>query len=272
MKTMIKELKTYADLANKILNNDTVYSKDKRLIKQVFNFDNTDLKERIRVRLTLIDSYYSTNMSRRYYGIESISELIYYYYPEDALLINDLITFLKEPFENNQILDIFNQSYGISKKGEPKEKAISLISKYAYFLTGFYFPIYDRIVFETYQRIQNKMILPGFPEKLSDKISEFILIMNNLNLESGINDFNKLDNFLWLTGRIIRGNVSLILHQNVYMRILENLYEEDSYVTSNVESKMAQYLFSNRVEINELVDKDIISFIDFRKQFTNYCN
>jgi len=179
---MTTKIKNYAELANRILHKATDYYNDKLIIKRIFSLDGIDHLETIRLRLTIIDSYYSTNMNLRYYGIKNISELIYYSYKDDTSLKDELIEFVDESYDNYNIKDIFNKAYGISKRGEPKGKAISLISKYAYFLTDFQFPIYDSIVFETYPKIVNRFPELGIENKLSSDISHFIRMMRAFNI------------------------------------------------------------------------------------------
>ena len=263
---MAKEIKFYSELANQILHKKTDYFKDKQIIKKIFTSNGEDHQETIRLRLTIIDSYYSTNMSRRYYGIENISKLIFYYYKDDRSLTEELLLFINEPYNNDAILDIFNQSYGISKGGEPKGKAISLISKYAYFLTNFQFPIYDSIVFETYSKIINRFPELSVNKKLSSEISDFVRMMNVLNKSSGINDFNRLDNLLWLVGKILRGNFSLILNEDTYRKFVNPIKKDSKTLSKDIDKKISEYCFLNLNNLKHLIDDDLFTMISFAKE------
>lgn len=68
----LKELKSLFELlAEKdVYKGDSGFSADKEVILKVFEQTKGDTKEDILVRLTLIDSMYSTQMSRRYYALD----------------------------------------------------------------------------------------------------------------------------------------------------------------------------------------------------------
>jgi hypothetical protein len=72
----MKDLIKYSILANKLLNNETRYNSNKTIISEVFKIV---YPSKVQFRLTVIDSYYSTQMSKRLYGIEDIAnELVKY--------------------------------------------------------------------------------------------------------------------------------------------------------------------------------------------------
>ncbi len=263
---MIAKMQTYSELASHILDKKTDYFNDKQIINKIFTISGIDHQETIRIRLTIIDSYYSTNMSRRYYGIHHISKKIFDYYNDDQTFINDLIKFTNDPFQNDHILDIFNSPYGISKLGNPKGKAISLISKYAYFLTNFRFPIYDSIISETYPKIVNKYPEMGLEKDLPTDISGFVRIMNRLNSVSGINDFNRLDNLLWLIGKILRGNFSLILNEEAYSKIVNSIKTNHNIKSAEADGMIKNYVFDNLDNIEHFIDHDLFTMILFAKE------
>lgn len=262
---MISEITKYSTLANLILDKGTDYFNDKQLIRKIFALGNKDYKETIRLRLTIIDSFYSTNMNLRYYGIANMAEIISFYYKDDLSLIDDLSQFITYPY-NDQILDIFNSSYGINKKGEKNGKAISLFSKYAYFLTSFRFPIYDSLVFETYPKIVKRFPELNLTENLSTDISVFVSTMNRFNTISGIDDFNKLDNLLWLIGKILRGNFSLILKESSYSEIVD-IIEFDSKASSRqIDKKLREYILLNIEKLDQLIDNNLVVIIKFANE------
>jgi len=263
---MTTKIQAYSELSNLFLDKRTDYFNDKQIIKKIFSINGVDHQETIRIRLTIIDSYYSTNMSRRYYGIQNISKRILDYYNDDNSFKNDLLQFIIEPFNNDQIIDLFKQSYGISKDGEPKGKAISLLSKYAYFLTDYNFPIYDSIVFETYPKIVMKYPELGLDKNLSTDISSFIAMINSLNRVSGVNNFNKLDNLLWLVGKIIRGNFSLILDEETYLKIVDQINFNSKTKSLEKDRIIKNYIFENLDKLKHLIHKDLSTIIAFAKE------
>jgi hypothetical protein len=269
---MATKMQSYSELANQILNQNTDYFNDKQIIKKIFAINGIDHQETIRIRLTIIDSFYSTNMSRRYYGIHNISKEIADHYTDDQYFINDLIEFTNEPYNNDDIINLFNTSYGISKFGKPIGKAISLISKYAYFLTNFHFPIYDSIVFETYPRIVNIFHQGELEKDLPNDISGFVRNMNRLNNVSGLYDFNRLDNLLWLIGKILRGNLSLILNEKTYSIIVKQINPNPHIKSSEVDAIIKKYVFSNLENLKHLISNDLFSMISFVKEIENITN
>lgn len=63
-------------LTNQDIKGQTGFSADKDAIVRVFNGTNGYDKADILVRLTLIDSMYSTQMSRRYYALDELAEVL----------------------------------------------------------------------------------------------------------------------------------------------------------------------------------------------------
>lgn len=257
------EIVTYSELANRILYSSKDYSSAKGIINKLFSIDNGDNKEAVKMRLAVIDSLYSTNMNKRYYGIDDIATKIINYYPKDEILINDLIDFTHDSC-NNDLLILFNSCYGISKTSHAKGSAKSLISKYGYFITNGKFPIFDTIVFESYPMIVNFFSINNIDTKLSKDISKFVTTMAHFNQISEINDFSKLDNLLWLVGKILRGNLSLILSKETYQALIgrSNIYNADQ----NFDLKMKQLLFENFEHISDLLSEELYTMVRLTKE------
>jgi hypothetical protein len=203
------------------------YSLGKSTILKVFKATDGYSHEDILARLTLIDSMYSTQMSRRYYGLEELAVALADVHNRKNLE-EAFLDFLKDkdlkPFElrNSKKVrtNLFIQKYGIGKNGEDKGSAVSLISKYAYFETKFKFPIYDSIVREMYPRVWNYC---GFPksEMLEFKYNDMTSFVEMINLmisklNSTYVNYDSLDRILWYVGKIYRGNLSLVLSREEY--------------------------------------------------------
>lgn len=203
-------LEEYADKAKKILEKSTPFSRNRKLIATQFKGERFE-KDEIIIQLTLIDSFYSTSMSKRFDGIEDIAEKI------------SKIENLKEKFEKyaqnpieETIGNLFKGKYGYNKSGEDAGSAVSLISKYAYFLTDYKFPIYDSLVVET---INYNFDIFGIDKKLKKykyTVEEFVNLLNNVREKSHINEYEKLDNLLWLIGKLKKESYSLILTREEY--------------------------------------------------------
>ena len=207
--------------------NESGYSLGKSTILKVFKATDGYSHEDILARLTLIDSMYSTQMSRRYYGLEELAVALADVHNRKNLE-EAFLDFLKDkdlkPFElrNSKKVrtNLFIEKYGIGKNGEDKGSAVSLISKYAYFETKFKFPIYDSIVREMYPRVWNYC---GFPksEMLEFKYNDMTSFVEMINLmisklNSTYVNYDSLDRILWYVGKIYRGNLSLVLSREEY--------------------------------------------------------
>ena len=219
---------------------DCPYKTQKDKIIELFNITQNKVKEDILLRLFVIDSCYSTNMNRRLFGFEELTELIL---KLDSQL-NENIE-VDKFIETN--LELLSRPIGIDKKANPKGHAFSLITKYVYFRTKFNFPIYDRLVFDGL--VEEKLIKP--PQKPSLTYFErLIKIKNKYNIS-----FDDLDKYFWVCGKIREGNLSLLIsniksYKNDFLDNLDLSYEEQK-LNSNKFNK----LLSNKLVLEkELFD------------------
>lgn len=229
---------------------DSGYSIDKTSIENIFNSTRENTKENILARLTVIDSLYSTQMGKRYYGLDELATVISSFSNLEELAAK----FLKAPAHSSifqcevkckklfslipttKTISLFNEKYGINKDGDDSGVAISLISKYLYFLTGYKFPIYDSIAIEMLPKLWEYCkfgTLPRIkPLKSSrdvgygeEAISCFVIAINDLIHKLGLgNDPRKydiVDRVLWYVGKICRGNLSLIINQDEYTALAQ---------------------------------------------------
>ena len=184
----------------------------------------------ILVKLTVIDSLYSTQMGRRYYGLDELAGTLAAIHSGkslDTLFQNLADGTVKQDDSRFSVngKNLFAENYGIGKDGNDKGKAVSLISKYAYFETKGNFPIFDSIAREMYPRIWRYC---GFPKDeitsrngLSSDIDTFIIAINRLRDKFEVESlsYDDVDRLLWTTGKIIRGNLSLVLTMEEYMSL-----------------------------------------------------
>lgn len=253
-------LRKKSELANTILEEETPYLEDKDTIHGFFNNNLDKLsKEIIESQLTIIDSYYSTNMSRRYYGIEEIAESILEISDSKKILKEKFIDYSKKPDIFSKLTLLFNGRFGYNKKGEKFGRAISLISKYAYFITDFNFPIYDSIVREVYPLITGKKLN-------NNKIEYFFISMKQLLKSTNIENYNKLDNLLWLIGKINRGNYSLILKKDKFIALVSRISELDSLKSIEVDNKIRDYINNNIDNLFDIFTDRQIAMIKFSNE------
>lgn len=279
---IVKNIKHYACLAKDILNNETLYKADKSIIHNFFK-DNNIIKEIddekaydiLKTRLTIIDSYYSTNMTKRYFWQDSIIDKLKAHSPDssdfDNSLKEEFVNFAASPHEYSGIFKLlYEYKYGINKKGQEVGKAPSLISKYGYFLTGYDFPIYDSLAMYSY-RILSKFLNQFLNHNKVDTVineNSFFDKMYKFNKYSEINDFDALDNLLWLFGKISNSSYYLILGKEKYLMLINKAGvnkikngEQDQNVTSQIRKFIKNNI--HKTSLKDIFDDELIEFIEF---------
>ena len=232
--------------SNKAKGDISSYSADRWVIHNIFENSKTALNyHNILLQLRVIDAMYSTNMSRRYYGIEELASTILEFERYEKLS-EKLHLYLETISKNDpnavkdkKIEDLFNKSYGIHKNCSTAGVATSLVSKYSYFALMMCsdkypngFPIYDSLA---------KTMLPKVCKYLGVKcawkgrgqnldIDTFLKQVTALKdcLCISRNMFNRqlydiLDAYLWTMGKINGGNFSLIMSRKGYEIFIKNL-------------------------------------------------
>lgn len=254
---MNSNLIKYSNLAQTILRQETRYQANKKIIQDIFKTPNATIKDSIQFRLTVIDSYYSTQMSKRLYGIEDITnELVKY---SDDVLKLEISIFLQNPTKGI-IKELFNKSYCFNKEAKNPKKAISLLSKYFYFLSDCQYPIYDTLGKVSYNLLKDNKYITS--KALTD--DNYFELMIALNQTSNIKDFEKLDNLLWLLGKIKEGSFSILMDKSKYETIVKQVdfskavksqekdkairkHIQDNYKTSNlfspIEKEFLEFAF-----------------------------
>ena len=239
------------------------FSADKQAIINIFEKTNASNTADVLLRVTVIDSMYSTQMNRRYYALDELSEKLVHLHPSKELFKEFLTTYDADLF-NGDGFNLWGEKYGIGKKGEEKGVAVSLISKYAYFETEFKFPIYDSIACEMYPRIwkycgwkdktPKLWVLNNEQQTDGEKtIVVFVKAIDELiNRLGGNISYDHLDRLLWFTGKIYRGNLSLVVSRKDYEWCIKNWPEKDKEgnfdVTKNNLSKAPFYQSNTRLK------------------------
>jgi hypothetical protein len=261
MKTTIKE---YSVIAHIILNSETQYLSNKTIISTLFkNQVSNDFESVVKNRITIIDSYYSTQMSKRLYGIDQLANEIAKY--SDDILKSETIKFLNNPNKQCIIKSLFKNEYGIDKSGKPFGKAISLISKYLYFLNEGKFPIYDSLALISFKLLQNSNIIED--SKTVNEYNYFEYV-KNFNVISNINNYEKLDNLLWLMGKISKGSFTILMDINKYLELI-NIKEVRLELLKHVNKKSSEKdeIIRNYIKHNY---KSSILFTDNQKTFFEF--
>ena len=220
---------------NKKEHETTAYSyiQQRAMINRIFrSMKDYDIST-IMLRLTVIDSLYSTNASYSYFSIEEIAhEIVALGGETDA---EDYFYGIAcgKPDTNG----LFKRTYGIRKDLNKGSKQPSLLSKYAYYVLlqkpekyPLGFPIYDKLAAEMYPIVCEKLGL-SFKEEIKNSIEDYVTALNELRkkifdkkgLVMGIQQFDALDTYLWRMGKINSGNYSLLFHKEEYKRFIQNL-------------------------------------------------
>lgn len=260
------------------------YSIDKALLITLFENTSSKKFQDIYTRLLALDSTYSTQMTKRYYGIGELAETIYLLTkisnfssnlkafarnpsPEEKLYKlfsynkKDLVLFVDRTNDCDRSLsNLFDEKYGIGKLGEDKGISISLITKYAYFETGFMFPIYDSIangvapiIWEYCGGNDNNDSITK-----TSNIAKYITGINVLKEHFGVN-YDNLDCFLWHLGKLMRGNLSLIFSMEEYIHFynriekgklkeqLKNIKDENNKMDTDLTVRLLTGIASSKI-------------------------
>ena len=256
---MSTNLKNYSIIAHNILNTETQYLSNKEIISTLFkDIPTNNFESVVKNRITIIDSYYSTQMSKRLYGIDELAKVISVY--SDVTLKTETAKFLNNPSNDNLLSRLFLKEYGIDKSGKPFGKAISLISKYIYFLNDGNFPIYDSLAIDSYKLLKKNSFIRTEIAINEDNYFDYI---KHLNSVTNINDYEKLDNLLWLIGKLSKGSFSILMNKSKY----ESLIKDLSVKLKSVKSKQKDNLI--RQHIKEIYQTSNL-FSDNQKTFFEF--
>lgn len=213
----------------------STYSINVGIIRDMFDpkhYTNGQLtRELVMQRLALIDLFYSTNLNRyTQFGLYHLAVKILKF-STDSALANEAHSFANQPLPSHPIYtQLFNQPYGF-----PKTHAVSIISKYLFFLleaqgcsTGF--PIYDSMVKGLLPKVAKKLGLANTASgtKINgsnlDDIVKFVdcinTVANAIDIQprkhngKHLSKFAVFDYFLWRIGKVGDFSYSLLLTEN----------------------------------------------------------
>jgi len=238
-------------ITNKILD-WTNYELNKNIISEIFNKqENSTL-----LKLTIIDSFYSTNMSKRYFWLEDLNKFINDILEKEDY--NDSKSFLK-----NHLKEIVNTKIWIQKNTKKSWHALSLITKYFYFKTNFNFPIYDNLIFEELKYYYPNDKIEKYGLKYFEKLNE---LKNDLEW----NDNKKIDNLdkiLWLSWKIRKWSFGLIVKdKEEYKEIINELYKNENIENLNKRDDKLETLIVEKLEkidIKKVQNNKLKLIVDF---------
>ena len=286
------EIKKIIKLSVEVLKNGTPYIRYKSMLEDLFkDKDNFNDESQTFMRLTTLDALYSTNMSKRLYGLDDLTK---------ALSKIDYTRLKKEAAEYKKYgideeslsYDLFCKTYGCSKinwtknhsnkKNKEGSQAGSLISKYLYFATNYNFPIVDSLVRDNINTIMREYSLASdFSCTKTDlEQNDFSLVKLLIDLQKRYDlsteddkTFSPFDNFLWLYGKIKKGSLSLILNKEEYKNVVEafSISIDDNPKKKGDAKKTQSSLFDQIIAeklrselkvIRPIINKKLYSFIE----------
>lgn len=230
-------------IAEKELNQESsslpiaTYNNQRVLISQLFTNGEYNVGT-ILLRLTVVDSLYSTNAAYSYFSFDEMAEMIMKLGgEEDARNYFYGIARGKKDEKG-----LFCEPYGIQKNLAEGSKQMSLLSKYAYYCLlqvpqryPLGFPIYDRLAKETYPIVCKMLgIVPieKLPPLETPSIEKYVRCLDQLRQELfstkrdlfyGYQQFDILDAYLWRMGKFNDGNMSLLVGWKEYEQFIRNL-------------------------------------------------
>ena len=255
------------------------YSQHRRIISSLFtNNLALDYYERVILRLSVIDSLYSTNAAYNYFSFEAMADKI------SLLVKNDRVAseyFYGIVTKKHDGKELFEECYGIRKNLDSGSKQMSLLSKYAYYLLlqnqtqyPLGFPIYDSLAIAEYPKICTQLGIVSMQKKsIKNDIGSYIQALNTVreslfdnsktDYHYKLQQFDLLDAYLWRMGKFNSGNISLLLNRKEYTSFIENI-GLNSYIAENKNNNFANKVVSL---CKELPVEDILRNInnqDFR--------
>jgi hypothetical protein len=205
-------------LANKILENSS-YSYFKNIIYKYFNWDNKNL-DNIISRLIMIDSLYSTNMSKRLYWLEDLRDFILKLEKD-----HDIDNLTIEDFNKSILNKIIKEKLWIRKNWMEVWHALSLITKYLYFRKNYDFPIYDSLV-------ENQISKKWFINK-----KDYFTKLEKLKSENNLK-FDDLDKILWLSWKLKKWSFSWLLkNKDTYIIFIKELWITENTKVNDTQLK-----------------------------------
>ena len=226
------------------------YSDQRSMLTYLFNVTaNPYCKASIVLRLTALDSLYSTNAEYSYFSVEEMAERIIHLGDERkaANYFYDMVI----NRERGDYEHLFSEKFGIRKNLSEGSTQPSLLSKYAYYQVRRWqndyplgFPIYDSLASRMYPIIAARLGLKRQKYFISESknldtntyennlsIQDYISALDSIRkvlftddlLLNGYQQFDILDALLWSMGKIDGGNISLLVNRKDYTKFIENL-------------------------------------------------
>lgn len=266
-----------------------IYIEQREMIDKLFSEQKEGAERRLLLltRLSLLDALYSTGVNRYHpYAVVDIAEAIDKLGTDDEYVAT-LATWLDNlDDQQSKALELFNRRFGdlTDNSEEKKEKwekgtcAISLLSKYSYYLFRQYkdkypsgFPIYDSLAKESYARVLayiGEEKAKTCPRGVGSSIVSFLKAIKALGIalwgsdeeymkyEYSMQRFDLLDTYLWRLGKLNKASYSLLLPRGDFAKIKEFQQEKNNESLTSILSQIDDELFKTIYQHHENIQKD----------------
>ena len=268
-------------------NERAIYIEQREMIDKLFSEKKEGVERRLLLltRLSLLDALYSTGVNRYHpYAVVDIAEAIDEL-GTDHEYVATLATWLDNlDDQQSKALELFNRRFGdlTDNSEEKKEKwekgtcAISLLSKYSYYLFCQYkdkypsgFPIYDSLAKESYVRVLAYMgeEAKTCPKGVGSSIVSYLKAIKALGVALWGSDeeymkykysmqrFDLLDTYLWRLGKLNKASYSLLLPRGDFAKIKEFQQEKNNKSLTPIRSQIDDELFKTIYQHHENIQK-----------------
>lgn len=269
-------------------NDRAIYIEQREMIDRLFPEQKKGAERRLLLltRLSLLDALYSTGVNRYHpYAVVDIAEAIDKLGTDDEYVAT-LATWLDNlDDQQSKALELFNRRFGdlTDNSEEKKEKwekgtcAISLLSKYSYYLFRQYkdkypsgFPIYDSLAKESYARVLTYMgeeEAKTCPKGVGSTIVSYLKAIKALGLvlwgsdeeyvgyKYSMQRFDLLDAYLWRLGKLNKASYSLLLPRGDFAKIKEFQQEKNNKSLTPILSQIDDELFKTIYQHHENIQK-----------------
>ena len=241
-----------------LCNGPTSYLQQRAMLERIFKntskqYDYTSVK----LRLTVLDSLYSTNANYTYFSIDDMAyEICKLGTEQDAIDYFNGIA-----LGGKDTKGLFSKKYGMHKNCTPGNRQQSLMSKYAYYQLHIQnvnayplgFPIYDSLVLKIYPKVCNILgmkkcikltLIENYVSALNGVRQK---IFNSQLPQYGLQQYDLLDAYLWRMGKIDGGNFSLLFNKCDYERFINNLGLKDRKITDAIVKGKCETMSVNEI-------------------------
>ena len=207
------------------------------IIRPLFSDAQPFTQGSILLRLTILDSLYSTNGRYAQFDLETIARE-FYAFASDRKLVDYFQGIVRGSTDTQTF---FTKKYGLNKNLTEGPSFMSLVSKYAFYLLAHYpqayplgFPIYDSLALATYPLTCKIIGLSPRPQSgakhnIKEHIEAYVQALDELRghlfkgMSTQTQQFILLDAYLWRIGKINQGSITLLLDRPDFERFITNM-------------------------------------------------